>query len=94
MKLVRSPTTSRKLKYKAYKNKLNHLIHIAKRAYYDSKLENAKNDLRTTGKLLNEVINKRKNNPTLPSLFKSFGKTIPRTLLTDSVNTLLTLVST
>ena len=76
MKLVRSPTTSRKLKYKAYKNKLNHLIHIAKRAYYDSKLEDAKNDLRTTWKLLNEVINKRKNNPTLPSSFKFFGKTI------------------
>ena len=45
-KLVRSPTTSCELKYKPYKNKLNHLIRIAKRTYYDSKLEDAKNDLR------------------------------------------------
>ena len=65
-KLVQSPTTSCELKYKAYKNKLNHLIRIAKRTYYDSKLEDAKNDLRTTWKLLNEVINKRKNNPVIP----------------------------
>ena len=57
-------------------NKLNHLIRIAKRTYYDSKLEDAKNDLRTTWKLLNEVINKRKNNLSLPSSFKSDGKTI------------------
>ena len=75
-KLVRLPTTYCELKYKAYKNKLNHLICIAKRTYYDSKLEDAKNDLRTTWKLVNEVINKRKNNPSPPSSFKSDDKTI------------------
>ena len=75
-KFVQSTTSSRELRYKAYKNKLNHLIRIAKRTYYDSKLEDAKNDIRTTWKLLNEVINKRKNNPSLPSSFKSDGKTI------------------
>ena len=58
-KFVTSPSTSSETKYKAYKNKLTHLIHIAKRKYYDSKFENAKNDLKTTWKLLNEVINKR-----------------------------------
>ena len=73
---VRSPTTSCELKYKTYKNKLNHLIRIAKCTYYDSKLEDAKNDLRATWKLLNEVKNKRKNNPSPPSSFKSDGKTI------------------
>ena len=75
-KFIQSPTISRELKYKAYKNKLNHLIRIAKRTYYDSKLEDAKNDLRTTWKLLNEVINKRKINPSPPSSFKSDGKVI------------------
>ena len=43
---------------------------------YDSKLEDAKNDLRRTWKPLNEVINKRRNNPSLPSSFKSDGNTI------------------
>ena len=73
-KLVRSPTTSCELKRKAYKNKLNHLIHIVKCKYQESKIEDAKNDLRATWKQLNEVINKCKNNPSLPFLFQSIGK--------------------
>ena len=52
-------SASCELTHKAYKNKLNHLICIAKRTYYDSKLEDAKYDLGSTWKLLNEVINKR-----------------------------------
>ena len=55
-KFIRSPSLSNERKYKTYKNKLNHLIRIAKRKYYDTKFESAKNDLRTTWKLLNEVI--------------------------------------
>ena len=54
-KFITSPSLSNERKYKAYKNKLNHLIRIAKRKYYDTKFESAKNDLRTTWKLLNEV---------------------------------------
>ena len=48
-KLVRSPTPSCELKYKAYKNKLSHLIRIAKRTYYDPKLEDAKMTLEQHG---------------------------------------------
>ena len=75
-KFITSPSLSNERKYKAYKNKLNHLIRIAKRKYYDTKFESAKNDLRTTWKLLNEVINKRKSKSPLPSSFASEGKTI------------------
>ena len=73
---IRSPTSSSERRYKTYKNKLNHLIRIAKCQHYDTKLESAKNDLRTTWKLLNEVINKRKSKSPLPSSFQSEGKTI------------------
>ena len=75
-KFIRSPSSSSEQMYKTYKNKLNHLIRIAKRKYYDTKFESAKNDLRTTWKLLNEVINKRKIKSPLPSSFESEGKTI------------------
>jgi len=76
-KLVRSPTTSCELKYKASKiNWTTFKIRIAKRIYYDSKLEDDENDLRTTWQLLNEVINKRKSNPSLSLSFKSDDKTI------------------
>ena len=71
-KFIRSPSLSNE----TYKNKLNHLIRIAKRKYYDTKFESAKNDLRTTWKLLNEVIIKRKSKSPLPSSFASEGKTI------------------
>ena len=61
-KFVTLSSTSSETKYKAYKNKLTHLIRIAKRKYYDSKFENARNDLKTTWKLLKAVINKRSDN--------------------------------
>ena len=72
--LIKSPNISRELQYKAYKNKLNHLIRIAKRTYYDNKFESAKKDLRLTWKLLNEVINKHKSKSFLPLSFKSEGR--------------------
>ena len=56
--------------------KLSHLIRIAKRSYYDRKFEIAKKDLKSTWKLLNEVINKRKSKSPLPSSFKSESRTI------------------
>ena len=59
-----------------YKNKLNDLIRTAKRLYYDNRFKGAKNDLKLTWKLINEVINKRKTNSSLPSSFKSEGRTI------------------
>ena len=70
-KFIKSPSLSNERIYKTYKNKLNHLIRLAKRKYYDTKFESAKHDLRTTWKLLNEVINKRKSRSPFPSSFKS-----------------------
>ena len=75
-KLIKSPNKSCEQQYKTYKNKLSHLIRIAKRSYYDRKFESAQKDLKLTWKLLNEVINKRKSKSPLPSSFKSEGRTI------------------
>ena len=69
-KFVSSPSASSETKYQAYKNKLTHLIRIAKRKYYDSKFENARNDLKTTWKLLKAVFNKRKSMSSPPASFK------------------------
>jgi hypothetical protein len=55
-KYMTNSTIYRERKYKEYKNKLNHLIRIAKRTYYDTKFEQAKSDLKTTWELINEVI--------------------------------------
>ena len=74
--LLRSPTPTRELQYKSYRNKLNHLIRIAKRHYYDQRFASAKNDLKETWKLINEVINKRKCKPSFPPSFRSDGSVI------------------
>ena len=75
-RLITSPNKSGELQYKTYKNKLNHLIRIAKRSYYDRKFDSAKNDLKLTWKLLKEVTNKRKSKSPLPSSFKAEGRSI------------------
>ena len=46
--------------HKKFRNKLNHLLRIAKRKYYEGKLENAKSNTKNTWKILNEVLNKKR----------------------------------
>ena len=58
---IRYPDPTRETKYKKYKNKLIHSIRIAKRLYYDKKLEENKSNIKHTWKLLNDIINRKKN---------------------------------
>ena len=74
--LLRSPNQMRELQYKSYRNKVTHLIRIAKRHYYDQRFASAKNDLKETWKLINEVINKRKCRQPFPKSFRSDGSVI------------------
>ena len=69
--MLKHPTLIRETRYKTYKNKLNHLIgRIAKKMYYDDKFQLAKNNLKETWTLINEVTNKKKQKQSLPSTFK------------------------
>ena len=43
-----NPSPQRELIYKTYKNKLNHSLRIAKRLYYDKKLNESKSNMRAT----------------------------------------------
>ncbi len=51
-------------------------IRNAKRTYYENRFEIARNDMKLTWRLVNEVINKRKTKQSLPSAFMSDGKMI------------------
>ena len=55
--------------YKQYKNKLNWLLKIAKKRYYDFKLEGAKGNLKKIWKLLNQIISRKGMKSKLPSIF-------------------------
>jgi exonuclease III len=57
------------IKYKAYKNKLTHILRIAEKQHYLEKFENAKNNLGKTWKIIKALVNKG-NKQDLPSEFK------------------------
>ena len=42
-------------RYKNYKNKLNHLLRIAKRIYYENKIDASKSNAKATWRVLNEI---------------------------------------
>ena len=75
-KLIKNTTPARELQYKAYKNKLNNLIRIAKRSYYENKFDQAKDNLKETWRLINEVIHKNKKIHSPLSSFKSGDRII------------------
>ena len=77
---IKSPNSALKAQFKFYRNKLNHLIKIANRQYYDQKFISAKKDLKESWKLINESI-KRKIRSTFPSSFRSAD-----TVITNPVN--------
>ena len=56
-------------KYKAYRNKLNHLLKIAKKQYYSCKLESAKANIKATWKTLKDLLNKSKPQLNYPHSF-------------------------
>ena len=59
-KHLQVPTVDNASLYKRYKNKLNHTLRLAKRRYYEKKLEDAKSNTHATWKILNEVLSRRK----------------------------------
>ena len=50
---------------------MTHSLRVAKRFYYNKKLDEYKSNAKSTWKLLNELINKKKMKCNLPSIFKS-----------------------
>ena len=66
---LKNPTAESKFKYKQYRNKLHHLLRIVKRIHHKNKFEQTKNNIRQTWIVINEIINKRKTNRTLPETF-------------------------
>ena len=56
---LRKPSHEREYIYKSFRNKLTCLVRVARKNYYDSKMDKARSNLKQTWKILNEVINRR-----------------------------------
>ena len=66
---IKNPSPKNERGYKIYRNKLNHLIRIAKKSYYSKKFNQAKNDIKSTWNTINELLGKKKSNTPLPRSF-------------------------
>ena len=64
------------LKYKTYKNKLTKILRAAERAYYNEQLNKQKNNMKTTWKILNEVIKGTAVSSKIPDVFLEHDKEI------------------
>ena len=73
-KLYRQYLTNQSLHYeircKNYKNKLNHSLRIAKRIYYEKKIDASKSNAKATWRVLNEIIKTKKKAFKINSIFK------------------------
>ena len=68
--LLKQPSVQNKSNYKKYRNKLNHIIRIAKKSHYKVKFEQAQKNIKNMWKTINKTINKTKVKSRLPSKFK------------------------
>ena len=66
---LRKPSHERESSYKSFRNKLTCLVRIARKNYYDNKLDKARSNLKQTWKILNEVINRRVAKSPYPASF-------------------------
>ena len=68
-KYLTQPTANNEKNYKQYKNKLNHVIKIAKKKYYEEQLIKYKYDSKLLWKTLNKIMNKHEKNKSFPNEF-------------------------
>ena len=61
-------------KYKKYKNKLTKILRFSEKEYFDKILEEQKNNITGTWKILNDIIGKKKNMSSFPETFKHNNK--------------------
>ena len=66
---LRKPSHERESSYKSFRNKLTCLVRIARKNYYDNKLDKARSNLKQTWKILNEVINRHVTKLPYPASF-------------------------
>ena len=68
-KFIKNPSHKHERNYKIYRNKLNHLIRIAKKNCYSKRLDQTGNDIKSTWNIINELLGREKSKTRLPVSF-------------------------
>ncbi len=71
--LLKHKTEKAEVKYKKYKNKLNSILRKAEKSYYCRKLEEYRNNVKNTWKILNEVTRRKSKSKQCQKEFISEG---------------------
>lgn len=74
--------------FRIYRNKLNHVIRIAKKNYFSSKFNSCKNDLKRTWEVINNVLHKSKKDKFLypTSFYHGYGEITDKKTIADAFN--------
>ncbi len=77
---IKFRTKASEKQYKVYKNKLTVILRQAKRDYYNKRLLENKNDIKSTWKILNEVIANNPEPTSKPSFYINDSKVVLKNL--------------
>ena len=92
-KLKKTPTQENELTYKTFKNKLTHIIRIAKKNYFKEKFDMHRNNGEKTWETIGEILkNQTKNTTATDTFITSNG--VPCTNNTDIANNFNTYFTT
>lgn len=74
--------------FRIYRNKLKHVIRIAKKNYFSSKFNSCKNDLKRTWEVINNVLHKSKKDKFLypTSFYHGYGEITDKKTIADAFN--------
>ena len=74
-KLLNNPTSKNELAYKKYRNKLNHVIRISKKQYYEEQLIKYKQNTKMLWQTLNELLNNSRKTTKISKVFVETNST-------------------
>ena len=74
---LNKPNLTNEIKYKkCYRNKLNHIIKLAKQTFCEVKFDSVKDNIKSAWKLINKLINQKKGKQKISEKFKDNEKSI------------------
>ena len=77
-RFLKSRSEVAEIRYKSYKNKLTSILRQCEKEYYSNLLEESKQNIKETWKIVNKLLNKKSTkNPSYSSEYKNNGSTIP-----------------
>ena len=74
-KLLNNPASKNELAYKKYRNKLNHVIRISKKQYYEEQLIKYKQNTKMFCQTLNELLNNSRKTTKISNVFVETNST-------------------